>query len=678
MPLVTVDIFYMTDGDVISPETIELNQEEGSSDMIQLEVPDGAFFFEVKDQIRKKYTRSIEFRSQKRMSMRSTGDSIPTNVPDGFIIQKHETFIVDIARATTLEKNKLEDSSVWTVQPPQTDGDVSMETQEGSTTTKTIQTSLQQSIENTKEWPETPQLPHCKVLIESHCVSSTEKSKKYAISVAKGTSFKQIRRLFAKKGLTVKKQSHRIKTSDQNNTMMAIDDSFVVNDHTELVVECATQQSDLEQEGGKKPDEEEKEKLESLQQVKTEKLLYDIYGKHGQLINDLYEKWPDVEYDGVKTYGDGTIDSAVRSRRYRARRTDGRIEKKKTSIPYNTTEIDIAAKDINETDDPALIKTKFARTSQIRLHFFMHAKDKDLNGKGVVAVACEMFPSILTDISLASFRFQKELESDYELTMESKFKKVPDFEALLKLHCDGINEIAKEKGCCMDYIGQYEGDDDRYRATVQNLYDVIKKLTSSEIMDRSLIFVGSPTATTLDAAILERKRHDGTQPCILMVYGYPQYTYYIYIEGCALRVPGNAFTALHWLYAAHEVFNLEYERNSGAFWRFMDRLAEIQRRRQKFTRADNNLMIWLHLKLKTKKMVSESLASLRDIMDENDENLQPEADIPCSSKSLRRSTTDSSLNAEKPAKQCSTPAMRRRPAPLLTPVTALNKELQKL
>lgn len=49
--------------------------------------------------------------------------------------------------------------------------------------------------------------------------------------------------------------------------------------------------------------------------------------------------------------------------------------------------------------------------------------------------------------------------------MESKFKKVPDFEALLKLHCDGINEIAKEKGCCMDYIGQYEGDgfiDDKF------------------------------------------------------------------------------------------------------------------------------------------------------------------------------------------------------------------------
>lgn len=83
-----------------------------------------------------------------------------------------------------------------------------------------------------------------------------------------------------------------------------------------------------------------------------------------------------------------------------------------------------------------------------------------------------------------------------------------------------------------------------------------------------------------------------------MLYGYV-FLLCKYDES-TFQVPGNAFTALHWLYAAHEVFNLEYERNSGAFWRFMDRLAEIQRRRQKFTRADNNLMIWLHLKLKSK------------------------------------------------------------------------------
>uniref|UniRef100_A0AC34RHA8 Uncharacterized protein n=1 Tax=Panagrolaimus sp. JU765 TaxID=591449 RepID=A0AC34RHA8_9BILA len=143
-------------------------------------------------------------------------------------------------------------------------------------------------------------------------------------------------------------------------------------------------------------------------------------------------------------------------------------------------------------------------------------------------------------------------------------------------------------------------------------------------------------------------------------------------------VIGNAFTALHWLFAVHEIFNLSYHSGCGAFWGFLDRLAEIQRPNGRYKRGDNDLIIALETTLKAKRGVSAALASLREIMDENNENQAPEAQDPCCSKSLPKPITSRSSNPKNAAKQCLTPATRKRPALPLTPISAVSEELEKL
>uniref|UniRef100_A0AC34RR43 Uncharacterized protein n=1 Tax=Panagrolaimus sp. JU765 TaxID=591449 RepID=A0AC34RR43_9BILA len=251
----------------------------------------------------------------------------------------------------------------------------------------------------------------------------------------------------------------------------------------------------------------------------------------------------------------------------------------------------------------------------------------------------------------------------------------------------GISELAKEKDCFTEYIKDYE--DDRYRATLRMLFSLMNRYHKLYKKDPSAIFVGNTTTTTLDAAIEERKRQErtqrqqqeknerqqGTQPCILMVHGYPEFAYYIYVEGCALRVIGNAFTALHWLFAVHEIFNLKYQTGTAAFWGFLDRLAEIQRPNNRYKVSDNNLMVALEMILNRKKSVSDALASLCEIMDENDENEAPAAQDPCCSKSL---LTNQSSNAMNAGKQSLTPARRKRPGLPLTLISAVSEELEKL
>uniref|UniRef100_A0AC34R9U8 Uncharacterized protein n=1 Tax=Panagrolaimus sp. JU765 TaxID=591449 RepID=A0AC34R9U8_9BILA len=61
-----------------------------------------------------------------------------------------------------------------------------------------------------------------------------------------------------------------------------------------------------------------------------------------------------------------------------------------------------------------------------------------------------------------------------------------------------------------------------------------------------------------------------------------------------------------------------------------------------------------------------------------DENQAPGAQDPCSSKPLPKPITNQSSNPKTSAKQCLTTTTRKRPAPPLTPISALNHRLQKL
>uniref|UniRef100_A0AC34PV67 Uncharacterized protein n=1 Tax=Panagrolaimus sp. JU765 TaxID=591449 RepID=A0AC34PV67_9BILA len=294
-----------------------------------------------------------------------------------------------------------------------------------------------------------------------------------------------------------------------------------------------------------------------------------------------FTQCPDFDF-GQTIEGNGAVESAVRSRKNRRRKSNGIVAKKKGQEYSNMEEIRTIAGKLSKLRDEEL-REAFSYSAVTRCDFVLHATEADLKSRGIAGAMYGLFPAIAGDISL--------LEQDFVVMMDDKGKLVPDFEEVMMKYCEAIHSVATRLKCETAYGRVYE--DDSYRGALVELYNIIKKECRSNKMDASRLFIGGPLTNCLEEAMFQGSQTGWSHPRLLMVYNIPTYYYYIYMDGKAFKVCGGAFKALHWLYAVHQVFNVQYDKYSRQFYRFLERLAGVKSKNDTWTVTDNRIFSML-------------------------------------------------------------------------------------